>query len=103
MAYLPLNRPYGDRDTIRNRGWHWYEDGSNGIETFGFEFRHRYLAPCPSVTEEDGVYRHNCTVATSSAIDTTKDLCGRPFRSGSNFVVETASGPGVTCGGRRNR
>ena len=86
MSYIPLK-------TQRNRGWHWTDSGS--------EFHHRYLAPCAGVTDNGQTYEYDCTASSStSTTTTTTDLCGRPFRSGPNFVVETASGPGVTCGGR---
>lgn len=102
MSYLPLNKPLGSKDTIRNRGWHWYEDGSNGVDSFGSEYRHRYLAPCPSVTDDDGVYRHDCSSLYSATPEV--DACGKPFRVGADFAVETATGLGATpCGGRRNR
>ena len=84
MSYIPL-------EIQRNRGWRWNDSGS--------EFHHRYLAPCAGVTDNSHSYEYVCASDGSTATTTT-DLCGRPFRSGSNFVVETASGPGVTCGGR---
>ena len=93
MSYVPL-------DVKRNRGWQWYDDGSNAITTFGSEFRHRYLAPCVGVSDNGHNYEYDCTASGSTSTTTTTDLCGRPFRPGSNFVVETASGLGVTCGGR---
>ena len=98
MSYLPLSSPLGSGDTIRNRGWQWYNDTG----TAPTNFRYRFQAPCIGVTDEDGVYRHDCT--TSSTTTTETDLCGKPFRAGSNFVVQTATGAAAPpCGGRRNR
>ena len=99
MSYLPLGSPLGSEDTIRNRAWQWYNDTG----TAPTNFRYRFQGPCTGVTDEDGVYRHDCSTSTTTTTTTTiteTDLCGKPFRPGSNFVVETASGPGIACGGR---
>ena len=98
MSYLPLSRPFGPQNTVRNRGWHWDDSGSPNSG-----FHYRYLAPCIGVTDDNGVYRHDCSATSQLTPTTSTDLCGKPFRPGSNFVVKTAAGLGVTCGGRRNR
>ena len=92
MSYLPLNKPFGSEQTIRNRAWHWNEDGGTD------QYKYRYLAPCPGVTDDDGVYRHDCTVPAQPIVQT--DLCGKPYRLGADFFVKTADGVGHPCGGR---
>jgi hypothetical protein len=97
MSYLPLSSPLGSEKTIRNRGWQWY----NNTGTAPTNFHYRFQGPCIGVTDDDGVYRHDCT---SPSVNIVTDLCGKPFRTGSNFVVQTATGSGAPpCGGRRNR
>ena len=88
MSFIPLK-------TQRNRGW-WDGDRSQKLGM-------RYLAPCAGVTDNAHTYEYDCATAissSSSTTTTTTDLCGRPFRPGPNYVPPTASGEGVTCGGR---
>jgi len=92
MSYVPLSKPFGTKKTIRNRAWRSAEDGITN------QYGYRYLAPCSGVTDDDGVYRHECSTSSDPVVPT--DLCGKPFRTGSNFVIETADGIGNPCGGR---
>jgi len=92
MSYIPL-------EALRNRGWH--------TDYLPIGRRMRYQAPCVGVSDDGHALVYDCATSSSTPSPlvpvSPSDACGRPFRPGPNFVMETASGEGVTCGGRPRR
>lgn len=80
MSYIPLHKfPSGP---IRNRQWRNTTLGTPG---------QRYLAPCTGVSDDGYQILHDCT-ADAGVVNTPTDLCGKPFRTGSVYVEQTATG-----------